>query len=85
LYFKFNFFKTRAGKDQLQINAMKTQRIENLNRPIRIDKTQKLSRLLEYLKSLNDEQFTGYLKINFSQGSIARIERFEEISKKLTF
>jgi hypothetical protein len=64
---------------------MKTQRIENLNRPIRIDKSQKLSRLLEYLKSLNDEQFTGYLKINFSQGSIARIERFEEISKKLTF
>jgi hypothetical protein len=64
---------------------MKTQRIENLNRPIRIDKTQKLSRLIEYLKSLNDEQFTGYLKINFSQGSIARVERFEEISKKLTF
>jgi hypothetical protein len=64
---------------------MKTQKIENLNRPIRIDKSQKLSRLLKYLKSLNDEQFTGYLKINFSQGSIARIERFEEISKKLTF
>jgi hypothetical protein len=64
---------------------MKTQRIENLNRPIRIEKTKKLSRLLEYLKSLDDEQFTGYLKINFSQGNIARIERFEEISKKLTF
>jgi hypothetical protein len=64
---------------------MKTQRIENFNRPIRIDKSKKLSRLLEYLKSLNDDQFTGYLKINFSQGSIARIERFEEISKKLTF
>jgi hypothetical protein len=64
---------------------MKTQQIENLNRPIRIDKSKKLSRLLEYLKCLDDEQFTGYLKINFSQGSIARIERFEEISKKLTF
>ncbi|MGD9042143.1 MAG: hypothetical protein PVG06_00450 [Desulfobacterales bacterium] len=64
---------------------MKTQQIENLNRPIRIDKSKKLSRLLEYLKSLNDEQFTGYLKINFSQGGIARVERFEEVSKKLTF
>jgi hypothetical protein len=67
------------------MDFMKTQRIENLNRTIRIDKSKKLSRLLEYLKRLDDEQFTGYLKINFSQGSIARIERFEEISKKLTF
>jgi hypothetical protein len=64
---------------------MKTQRIENLNRSIRIDKSKKLYRLLEYLKDLNEENFTGYLKINFSQGSIARIERFEEISKKLSF
>jgi hypothetical protein len=63
---------------------MKTQRIEKLNRPTRIDKSQKLSRLLEYLRDLSDDSFTGYVKINFSQGSLARVEQFEEISKKLT-
>jgi hypothetical protein len=64
---------------------MKTRRIENLNRPIRMDKSQKLFCLMDYLRSLNEENFTGSIKINFSQGSIARVEKFEEISKKLTF
>jgi hypothetical protein len=64
---------------------MKTRRIENFDRPIRMDKSKKLFCLMEYLRSLNEENFTGSIKINFSQGSIARVERFEEISKKLTF
>jgi hypothetical protein len=62
---------------------MKAPKIEKFDQSSRIDKFQKLCRLLEYLKDLNSENFTGYIKINFSQGSIARIERFEEISKKL--
>ncbi|MGD8652019.1 MAG: hypothetical protein PVF39_14450 [Desulfobacterales bacterium] len=50
-----------------------------------MDKSQKLFCLMDYLRSLNEENFTGSIKINFSQGSIARVEKFEEISKKLTF
>ncbi|MGD2097280.1 MAG: hypothetical protein PVG35_06830 [Desulfobacterales bacterium] len=64
---------------------MKTRRIENLNRPLRMDKSKKLFCLLDYLRNLNEENFTGYIKINFSQGGIARVEKYEEISKKLTF
>ncbi|MGD9176115.1 MAG: hypothetical protein PVF29_18260 [Desulfobacterales bacterium] len=64
---------------------MKTRRIENLNQPIRMDRSKKIYCLLDYLRNLSKENFTGSIKINFSQGSIARVERFEEISKKLTF
>jgi hypothetical protein len=42
------------------------------------DKFRKLSR---YLESIQGDKFTGYIKINFSQGSIGRIEKFEEILK----
>ncbi|MGD8609430.1 MAG: hypothetical protein PVG00_12265 [Desulfobacterales bacterium] len=50
-----------------------------------MDKSKKLFCLLDYLRNLNEENFTGYIKINFSQGGIARVEKYEEISKKLTF
>jgi hypothetical protein len=39
-------------------------------------------RLLEYLQDMRENKFTGYIKINYTQGSIGRIERFEEILKK---
>ena len=68
---------------QLDI-AMGSPRIGNLNQTVRMANSKKLDRLLEYLKDLNEEKFTGSIKINFSQGSIARVERFEEISKKLS-
>jgi hypothetical protein len=42
----------------------------------------KLKRLVEYLKGIQTENFTGYIKINFSQGSVGRVERFEEILRK---
>ncbi|MDY6822763.1 MAG: hypothetical protein SWH68_03050 [Thermodesulfobacteriota bacterium] len=42
----------------------------------------KMDRLAAMLMELRDEQFTGYIKINFSQGSIGRVEKFEEILKK---
>jgi hypothetical protein len=63
---------------------MESQRIGNLNHTVRIANSNKLERLMKYLKDLNEENFTGSIKINFSQGSIARVERFEEISKKLS-
>jgi len=46
------------------------------------DKENKLTRLMEYLAKIQGRKFTGYIKVNFSQGSIGRIERFEEILNK---
>lgn len=43
---------------------------------------EKLTRLLRHLDNLTDRRFTGYVKVNYTQGSIARIEQFEEILGK---
>jgi hypothetical protein len=43
---------------------------------------EKLTNLTEVLKDLSEHRFTGYIKINYTQGSIARVEKFEEILKK---
>ncbi|WP_052263348.1 hypothetical protein [Geobacter pickeringii] len=40
---------------------------------------EKLVRLVSELTKLVNEEFTGHIKINFSQGGIGRIEKFEEI------
>jgi hypothetical protein len=42
----------------------------------------RLARLMDFLHTLDDSDFTGYVKINYSQGSIARVEKFEEVLKK---
>lgn len=42
----------------------------------------RLHDLVTYLLSLGERDFTGYIKVNYSQGSIGRVERFEEILKK---
>ena len=39
-------------------------------------------RLVEHLQAMSEEKFTGYIKIKYSQGSIGRVERFEEILKR---
>jgi hypothetical protein len=39
----------------------------------------KYSSLVEAIQDLIEQEFTGHLKINFSQGGIGRIEKFEEI------
>jgi hypothetical protein len=41
----------------------------------------KIDRLLKYINSTGNTNFTGYIKINFTQGNIGRIEKFEEILK----
>lgn len=38
--------------------------------------------LVEELQNASREEFTGSIKVNYSQGSIGRVEKFEEILKK---
>ena len=45
------------------------------------DSSKKLAQLIEFLQDGRCNKFTGYIKINFSQGHIGRIEKFEEILK----
>jgi uncharacterized protein YwbE len=42
---------------------------------------EKLDKLSELMVKLITEEFTGHIKINFSQGGIGRVEKFEEILK----
>ncbi|MDY6905463.1 MAG: hypothetical protein SWH61_12335 [Thermodesulfobacteriota bacterium] len=48
----------------------------------RSEKSDKMDRLAATLMKLCEDRFTGYIRINFSQGSIGRVEKFEEILKK---
>lgn len=43
---------------------------------------EKLTKLWSVINDLKATEFTGYIKLNFTGGSIARIEKFEEILKK---
>ena len=60
-----------------------TSRIEmNNSAPIKMKaRMDKLDQLVEVMGKLIEEEFTGHLKINFSQGGIGRVEKFEEILK----
>ena len=42
---------------------------------------EKLEKLFEVMTSLMGDEFTGHIKINFTQGGIGRVEKFEEILK----
>jgi len=41
--------------------------------------TGKLTKVWLVINSLIARKFTGYIKLNFSQGAIGKIEKFEEI------
>ena len=41
-------------------------------------KVDRLEKLVLAIRSLMENKFTGYIKLNFTQGSIGRIEKFEE-------
>ena len=56
--------------------------MKDLSQYRKIARPEKLTRLLEIMKLLADEKFTGYIKVNFSQGGIGRIEKFEEILRE---
>lgn len=49
----------------------------------KLSREEKLRRLIKQIEALQESGFTGYLKLNFTQGSIGRIEKFEEISHTL--
>lgn len=54
--------------------------IKSVNaRSVHKSRDDKYSRLVDVISELIDKEFTGHLKINFSQGGIGRIEKFEEI------
>ena len=42
----------------------------------------RLKKLEKYLKELQAKEFTGHIRVNFSQGGIAKVEKFEEVLKK---
>jgi hypothetical protein len=48
-------------------------------RPLKPERSHKYVSLVEVIQELIEQEFTGHLKINFSQGGIGRIEKFEEI------
>ncbi|MEA5115083.1 MAG: hypothetical protein VB050_13760 [Geobacteraceae bacterium] len=43
---------------------------------------EKKEKIIDLLNDLKEIQFTGFIRINFSQGGITRIEKNEEILKK---
>jgi hypothetical protein len=49
------------------------------NKPLKMEK---LEMIIDELKKLAQSGFTGYVKVNYSQGSIGRVEKFEEILKR---
>jgi len=46
------------------------------------EKPDKLDTLVELIEVLRKDDFTGSLKINFTQGGIGRIEKLEEMKLK---
>lgn len=49
---------------------------------VKPQQVKRLKQLFDTICGLIDRQFTGSLKINFTQGGIGRVEKFEEILKK---
>jgi hypothetical protein len=43
---------------------------------------EKSVKIIQMIKELIGKKFTGYIKINFTRGSIDKVEKFEEILKK---
>jgi hypothetical protein len=40
-----------------------------------------IDRLLDLISKLAKDQFTGHIKINFTQGGVGSVEKYEEILK----
>jgi hypothetical protein len=53
----------------------------NLNKTTGLKQADKFDKLSKLMERLIKDEFTGHLKINFSQGGIGRVEKFEEILK----
>ena len=72
--------KTNKGDSHIRVDYKGSSKSGKIIR--KPAKETKLTKLMDYLHSIKDDNFTGYIKVNFSQGSIGRIERFEEILRK---
>jgi hypothetical protein len=48
-----------------------------------ISRVKKMNLLMKEMEALSETGFTGYVKINYTQGSIGRVEKFEEILRDL--
>lgn len=57
----------------LEIQFRRTLKLEQLDR---------LKCLVDAMVELMDGRFTGSIRINFTQGSVGRVEKFEEILRK---
>jgi hypothetical protein len=42
-----------------------------------------IEKLMRLLANLGKEGFTGFIRINYSQGGVTKIEKTEEILKKI--
>jgi hypothetical protein len=61
-------------------NAIGAIRKEMVGPRAAVPGPRKLEMLLEHLLRLQRSSFTGELRINFTQGSIGRVEQVEEMS-----
>ncbi len=43
---------------------------------------ERMEKLVRVLHLLMESKFTGFLKLNFTQGNLGRVEKFEEILKR---
>lgn len=43
---------------------------------------ERLAKVVDVIRVLKEKKFTGYIKINFSEGTVGKVEKFEEILKK---
>lgn len=61
------------------------QEMESIKKPVGkgLLRLKKLDILKKEMEALSETAFTGYVKINFTQGSIGRVEKFEEILKDI--
>jgi hypothetical protein len=62
-------------------SIMTARRIDDMGKK-KDKQIKKLERLNEVMHGMVDGEFTGHVKINFSQGGIGRIEKFEEILRE---
>ena len=48
-------------------------------RPKKETQFDKFKRLCEYIEEIRSSGLTGHIKVNFNQGNICKIEKYEEI------
>ena len=74
----------RQGAVGAHVDLLESLSMQSREEPIKLDRKRadKLTKLWSIINGLVASEFTGYLKINFTQGRLGRIEKNEEILKK---